>query len=69
MRLHGGQYLVSIHASAWEATSTSSTGLPARSCFNPRLRMGGDVAGGETFDRARVSIHASAWEATYSIVT
>jgi len=33
---------VSIHASAQEATTSSSAGWPARGGFNPRLRAGGD---------------------------
>ena len=34
--------LVSIHASAWEATAYCSAGRLRPNCFNPRLRVGGD---------------------------
>ena len=34
------------------------------SCFNPRLRVGGDRAAADTPGRGVVSIRASAWEAT-----
>ena len=37
------------------------------SCFNPRLRMGGDPLDGELGLGADVSIHASAWEATMGL--
>ena len=56
---------VSIHASAREATWTRWHNPEYRSCFNPRLRAGGDPPAGQT--RAAsfcVSIHASAREAT-----
>ena len=33
---------VSIHASAWEATTSCSAPPGGTACFNPRLRMGGD---------------------------
>ena len=37
------EHPVSIHASAWEATSRPSVSTSGNSRFNPRLRMGGDV--------------------------
>ena len=57
--------IVSIHASAREATGESNahTTIPIR--FNPRLRTGGDIG---NLERDKlilgVSIHASAREAT-----
>ena len=35
--------LVSIHASAWEATAAALIDLWRRRSFNPRLRVGGDA--------------------------
>ena len=35
--------VVSIHASAWEATYAADPHLAVRSSFNPRLRVGGDL--------------------------
>ena len=49
-------------------TPPPGTALASQSrCFNPRLRMGGDliVVGGQPI--VEVSIHASAWEATAGI--
>ncbi len=62
------QYMiVSIHASAREATPTQPEGSRRRIGFNPRLRTGGDrgfsLSGSGI---SWVSIHASAREATYS---
>ena len=71
---HGGRLLyrveilgcsVSIHAPAWGATPRGRNRRSRSHCFNPRPRMGGDLArlvlllGG-----SRVSIHAPAWGAT-----
>ncbi len=54
---------VSIHASAREATQYFPAG-ESGSCFNPRLRAGGDmILDGDCMD-GLVSIHASAREAT-----
>ena len=56
--------IVSIHASAWEATSRPAWSRRPGWCFNPRLRMGGDPAVQCRSLGFNVSIHASAWEAT-----
>ena len=40
--------VVSIHASAREATAHSRTGWDSTRCFNPRLRTGGDDPAGGT---------------------
>ena len=53
---------VSIHASAWEGLQREKRGQ--FHCFNPRLRMGGDIRRTPHCPRWCVSIHASAWEAT-----
>ena len=42
---------VSIHASAREATRRDRSSLPARACFDPRLREGGDPRPGLTSSR------------------
>ena len=55
---------VSIHASAWEATRGGCQCCLWRSCFNPRLRVGGERLHGVSKAAISVSIHASAWEAT-----
>jgi len=34
---------VSIHAPAWGATQTESSGQKLRRCFNPRARVGRDL--------------------------
>ncbi len=57
---------VSIHASAWEATWPQAQ-TTRQTCFNPRLRVGGDCHHQFADPLYRpVSIHASAWEATKS---
>ena len=43
---------VSIHASAWEATSTGRARCRHQDRFNPRLRMGGDSDGKSAPNRA-----------------
>src|SRR5690606_7224044 len=55
--------IVSIHASAREATPSQDTPLH-RPRFNPRLRAGGDIRPLRPRRRPLVSIHASAREAT-----
>ena len=55
---------VSIHASAREATTAGWPACWAMSCFNPRLRAGGDSPSGAGRGVDEVSIHASAREAT-----
>ena len=42
MEVHVFLATVSIHASAWEATPVALRSAHASSCFNPRLRVGGD---------------------------
>ena len=55
---------VSIHAPAWGATDNWRIGNATRS-FNPRSRMGSDVANyGLKVSADGVSIHAPAWGAT-----
>ena len=67
-RLPIGDYNVSIHASAWEATGRVGSTTDKPECFNPRLRVGGDLPGrGLPAASSEVSIHASAWEATRSL--
>jgi len=63
---HGENILmVSIHASAREATHGPTIYLIFQLGFNPRLREGGDfVVMDEAAFMSRVSIHASAREAT-----
>ena len=57
--------IVSIHASAREATSTMQARSTSAMRFNPRLRTGGDQSIiSLQSGRACVSIHASAREAT-----
>ena len=58
---------VSIHASAWEATTFSTSALEILRGFNPRLRVGGDWRRWCLHPSQGVSIHASAWEATNNI--
>ena len=63
--LSGRASSVSIHAPAWGATNRKARGLPYKSCFNPRARMGRD----DSYSPRRpiqfpVSIHAPAWGAT-----
>ena len=59
---------ISIHAPAWDTTSSAAAAGPIRSCFNPRAHVGRD-----TFTLFRineimsVSIHAPAWGATVSV--
>ena len=60
-----GKDAVSIHAPAWGATVGNSRGTPQTNCFNPRTRMGCDVACVLFFVFIFVSIHAPAWGATY----
>ena len=55
---------VSIHAPAWGATLFSYGQNAINSCFNPRARMGRDIAKGFLRQIKRVSIHAPAWGAT-----
>ena len=38
------QSLVSIHAPAWGATPRNEAAFPAAPCFNPRTRVGYDIA-------------------------
>ena len=56
--------MVSIHASAREATASGAASSPRISSFNPRLRTGGDPNGAGPPWPKDVSIHASAREAT-----
>ena len=57
--------MISIHASAKEATMYTHTPAAIGTYFNPRLREGGDWAFHSFFIPANViSIHASAKEAT-----
>ena len=57
--------IVSIHAPAWGATSTAMPPNAARTCFNPRTRVGCDHhRDGRKAAPERVSIHAPAWGAT-----
>ena len=59
--------MVSIHASAREATPALAAGSPAQARFDPRLRAGGDEEH-LVYDRSyAVSIHASAREATGAV--
>ena len=62
---------VSIRAPAWGATMTPAAMPLGIACFNPRPRVGGDVARRPDEFGAVVSIRAPAWGATaasYSIV-
>ena len=65
LRAGQGRRPVSIHAPAWGATSRTPTSTPSCSCFNPRARVGRDVAAGDHAVRLQVSIHAPAWGATF----
>ena len=56
--------VVSTHASAREATPAPSRSPGPCTCFNPRLRAGGDHGSKRVYFYARVSTHASAREAT-----
>jgi len=56
--------VVSIRASAWEATPYPSPSRRETPCFNPRLRVGGDLGRLPSMFVRDVSIRASAWEAT-----
>ena len=56
--------LISIHASAREATASCGACRGYAADFNPRLREGGDLEKSGFFLFSRVSIHASAREAT-----
>ena len=56
--------LISIHASAKEATYPSSFLTGRNPYFNPRLREGGDDVNKSQWQEERISIHASAKEAT-----
>ena len=64
LRAGQGRRPVSIHAPAWGATSRTPTSTPSCSCFNPRARVGRDVAAGDHAVRLQVSIHAPARGAT-----
>ena len=58
-------YSVSIHAPARGATGRPLVALPARTCFNPRPRAGGDANWRSTQSfQSWVSIHAPARGAT-----
>ena len=57
--------VISIHASAKEATQPLCFVSLSIAYFNPRLREGGDFATGRiTEEQYNISIHASAKEAT-----
>ena len=59
---------VSIHAPAWGATLLPATFRASPFGFNPRPRMGGDLARcGQAAIRI-VSIHAPAWGATFALL-
>ena len=58
---------VSIHAPAWGATSRAHDLRPTLCSFNPRTRVGCDIAvRGDYYVKASVSIHAPAWGATHA---
>ena len=57
------RHVVSIHASARDATSGSCI-LNGSACFNPRVREGRDALAENDADDRVVSIHASARDAT-----
>ena len=59
--------LISIHASAKEATIVVRILYMRVSNFNPRLREGGDLKAESSYLSEQISIHASAKEATMSI--
>ena len=61
--------LISIHASAREATRFDGGGIGLAEHFNPRLRAGGDECQHALFALIRISIHASAREATIATAT
>ena len=57
--------IISIHASAKEATEIRARGPHSKKDFNPRLREGGDVLNlASAGAMSLISIHASAKEAT-----
>jgi len=59
---------VSIHAPAWGATFLLGFFACFFKCFNPRARMGRDLADDEAEANGDVvSIHAPAWGATYGL--
>ena len=58
--------IISIHASAKEATKDLCPVDTGALNFNPRLREGGDAYGDEVTTWNQISIHASAKEATES---
>ncbi len=60
----GSIIIVSIHASAREATRSRVASRCGDAGFDPRLRAGGDLRGDHDPGQVRVSIHASAREAT-----
>ena len=60
--------LISIHASAKEATRQGVSRIRPIKDFNPRLREGGDSCSQGGFTQRQISIHASAKEATVNAV-
>ena len=56
--------IISIHASAKEATASGSL-YDSDTYFNPRLREGGDHFVLDWHEKEEISIHASAKEATF----
>ena len=56
--------MISIHASAKEATANGDVKKEGIEYFNPRLREGGDEAITKAIPNMSISIHASAKEAT-----
>ena len=55
---------VSIHAPGWGATMHMSACGRSQIGFNPRTRVGCDIAGRDALDLQDVSIHAPGWGAT-----
>ena len=62
---HGNNFMISIHASAKEATRITGRNGTNVENFNPRFREGSDSKALEYLNKAGlISIHASAKEAT-----
>ena len=58
--------VVSIHAPAWGATTSSLVFCEAKRGFNPRSRVGSDMVYAMDLSDLTVSIHAPAWGATFA---